>query len=43
MFYFLEILMVSVCLLYFQLETFTNVYKKLTGKDVTFEFPEFVL
>ncbi|KAI8773250.1 40S ribosomal protein S7-like [Biomphalaria glabrata] len=26
-----------------KLDTFTSVYKKLTGKDVTFEFPEFVL
>lgn len=24
----------------FQVDTFTNVYKKLTGRDVTFEFPE---
>lgn len=27
----------------FQLDTFTAVYKKLTGKDVNFEFPEAVL
>merc|ERR1712142_283867 len=26
-----------------KLDTFTSVYKKLTGKDVTFEFPEFML
>merc|ERR1712121_558021 len=26
-----------------KLDTFTFVYKKLTGKDVTFEFPEFTL
>uniref|UniRef100_A0A194AP03 40S ribosomal protein S7 n=1 Tax=Pinctada fucata TaxID=50426 RepID=A0A194AP03_PINFU len=26
-----------------KMDTFTAVYKKLTGKDVTFEFPEFVL
>jgi hypothetical protein len=24
----------------FQVDTFTSVYKKLTGRDVTFEFPE---
>lgn len=27
----------------FQLDTFGAVYKKLTGKDVNFEFPEYVL
>ena len=27
----------------FQMDTFSAVYKKLTGKDVIFEFPEFVL
>lgn len=26
-----------------QVETFSGVYKKLTGKDVIFEFPEFQL
>ncbi|XP_060082071.1 small ribosomal subunit protein eS7-like [Ylistrum balloti] len=26
-----------------KMDTFAAVYKKLTGKDVTFEFPEFVL
>merc|ERR1712168_1168227 len=26
-----------------KLDTFTSVYKKLTGKDVSFEFPEYVL
>jgi len=26
-----------------QLDAFAAVYKKLTGKDVVFEFPEFVL
>jgi small subunit ribosomal protein S7e len=26
-----------------KLDTFTAVYKKMTGKDVTFEFPKFVL
>lgn len=29
--------------LVFQVETFSGVYKKLTGKDVIFEFPEFQL
>lgn len=30
-----------VCLLFFlQVDTFASVYKKLTGRDVTFEFPE---
>lgn len=28
---------------FLQLDTFGAVYKKLTGKDVIFEFPEFVL
>jgi len=28
---------------FLQLDTFAAVYKKLTGKDVIFEFPEFVL
>lgn len=23
-----------------QVDTFTSVYKKLTGRDVTFEFPD---
>ncbi len=26
--------------MFFQMDTFTAVYKKLTGKEVTFEFPE---
>ena len=30
-------------LLFLQTETFAAVYKKLTGKDVSFEFPEFTL
>ena len=35
----------TCCFLYclLQLDTFAAVYKKLTGKDVIFEFPEFVL
>ena len=27
-------------LILFQVDTFTSVYKKLTGRDVTFEFPD---
>lgn len=26
--------------LFFQLDTFASVYKKLTGREVKFEFPE---
>ncbi len=32
-----------IIFLYFQMDTFSAVYKKLTGKDVNFEFPEYVL
>lgn len=27
--------------LYTQVDVFTSIYKKLTGKDVTFEFPQY--
>lgn len=30
----------TIFLIIFQVDTFTAVYKKLTGRDVTFEFPE---
>lgn len=32
----------SILLKFFslQVDTFTSVYKKLTGRDVTFEFPD---
>lgn len=30
----------KLCFLYFQVDTFGSIYKKLTGRDVTFEFPE---
>lgn len=33
----------TLLFLVFQVETFSGVYKKLTGKDVIFEFPEFQL
>lgn len=32
--------MVFIIPFYFQTDTFAAVYKKLTGKEVTFEFPE---
>ncbi|XP_042359894.1 40S ribosomal protein S7 [Plectropomus leopardus] len=32
-----------LCFVVLQVETFAGVYKKLTGKDVVFEFPEFQL
>lgn len=25
---------------FFQIDTFASIYKKLTGREVTFEFPE---
>lgn len=42
-----ELLVYTACIskiyLSSQVETFSGVYKKLTGKDVVFEFPEFQL
>ena len=33
--------MVIVIFIACQVDTFSSVYKKLTGKDVTFEFPSY--